>query len=220
MSRLARYVTECRSCPAEARIAWSNHGWHGGWDAFARRTLRKLLRRDRMILFAQDLEDLPEMQPPDGVTIARLLPLELPMLTYLVSRRDLEDFRALLAAGRSAVVAWRDGRAVGYAWLAERLGPDVTRCPVPLPDTAAYVWDLYVLPAERSRGVGSALVAGRLALARELGYQEVWRMIAPYNLPSLRTLRTGGATRVVGEIRFLQMLGVMRARFTPARLKV
>jgi GNAT superfamily N-acetyltransferase len=220
MSRLARYVTECRSFPADARIAWSNHGWHGVWDAFARRTLRKLLRRDRMILFAQDLEDLPEMQPPDGVTIARLLPRELPMLTYLVSRRDLEDFRALLAAGRSAVVAWRDGRAVGYAWLAERLGPDVTRCPVPLPDTAAYVWDLYVLPAERSRGVGSALVAGRLALARELGYQEVWRMIAPYNLPSLRTLRAGGATRVVGEIRFLQMLGVMRARFTPARFKV
>jgi GNAT superfamily N-acetyltransferase len=220
MSRLARYVNECRSFPADARIAWSNHGWQGVWDAFARRTLRKLFRRDRMILFAQDLEDLPEVQPPDGVTIARLLPRELPMLTYLVSRRDLEDFRALLAAGRSAVVAWRDGRAVGYAWLAERLGPDVTRCPISLSDTAAYVWDLYVLPAERSRGVGSALVAGRLALARELGYQEVWRMIAPYNLPSLRTLRAGGATRVVGEIRFLQMAGVMRARFTPARFKV
>lgn len=220
MSRLARYVHDCRSFPADARIAWSNDGWHGVWDAFARRTLRKLLRTDRMILFAQGLDDLPEVRSPEGVTVARLRPRELPMLAYLVSRRDLEDFRALLAAGRIAVIAWRDGRAVGYAWLAERLGPDVTRCPIPLPEDAAYVWDLYVLPAERAQGVGSALVAGRLSLARELGYQEVWRMFAPHNLASLRTLRAGGAARVVGEIRFVQMLGVMRARFTPARIQV
>ena len=220
MSRLARYVSECRSFPADVRIAWSTQGWRGVWDAVARRTLRKLLRADRMILFAQHLEELPEVPLPDGVTVARLDPRELPMLAYLVSQRDLEDFRALLAAGRIAVVAWRGGRAVGYAWLAERLGPDVTRCPIPLTEGAAYVWDLYVVPAERSRGVGSALVAGRLALARELGYQEVWRMIAPHNLPSLRTLRAGGAARVVGEIRYLQMLGVMRARFTPARIAV
>ena len=64
MSRLTRYVDECRSFPADARIAWSNQGWRGVWDAVARRTLRKLLRRDRMILFAQDLEDLPDVQPP------------------------------------------------------------------------------------------------------------------------------------------------------------
>jgi GNAT superfamily N-acetyltransferase len=220
MTRLARYIRECRSFPADARIAWSTQGWRGVWDALARRTLRKVLRTDRMILFAQDLDDLPAVSPPDGVTVTPLRPRELPMLAYLVSGRDLEDFRGLLSAGRSAVVAWRNGRAVGYAWLADRLGPDVTRCPIPLPESAAYVWDLYVVPAERCRGVGSALVAARLDLAREKGYQEVWRMIAPDNLPSLRTLRAGGATRVVGEIRFVQMLGVMRARFTPARMKV
>jgi GNAT superfamily N-acetyltransferase len=220
VSRLARYVRDCRTFPADARIAWSNEGWRGVWEAIATRTLHKVLRRDRMILFAQGLDDLPEACSPDGVSVTRLLPRELPMLAYLASRRDLDKFRALLAAGRIGVVAWRGGRAVGYAWMAERLGPDVTRCPIPLPEEAVYLWDLYVLPAERGRGIGSALAAERLSIARELGYREGWRMIAPRNFASLRTLRAGGSTRIVGEIRFVQILSVLRARFLPPRFRV
>ena len=220
MSRLARYVRHCRTFPADARIAWSNEGWRGVWEAIATRTLHKVLRGDRMILFAQGLDDLPEACSPDGVSVTRLLPRELPMLAYLASRRDLDKFRALLAAGRIGVVAWRGGRAVGYAWMAEQLGPDVTRCPIPLPGEAVYLWDLYVLPAERGRGIGSALAAERLSLARELGYREGWRMLAPRNFASLRTLRAGGSTRIVGEIRFVQILSVLRARFLPPRFRV
>jgi GNAT superfamily N-acetyltransferase len=220
VSRLARYVRDCRTFPGDARIAWSNEGWRGVWEAIATRTLRKVLRRDRMILFAQGLDDLPAACSLDGVSVTRLLPRELPMLAYLVSRRDLDAFRALLAAGRLGVVAWRGGRAVGYAWMAERLGRDVTRCPIPLPEEAVYLWDLYVLPAERGRGIGSALAAERLAIAHELGYREGWRMIAPGNFGSLRTLRAGGSTRIVGEIRFVQVLSLLRARFLPPRYRV
>ncbi|HKU59702.1 MAG TPA: GNAT family N-acetyltransferase [Gemmatimonadales bacterium] len=220
MSRLARYVRECQTFPLDARIAWSNEGWRGVWEAIATRTLRKVVRNDRMILFAQGLDDLPDAPSLDGVTVTRLLPRELPMLAYLVSRRDLEAFRGLLAAGRIAVVAWRDGRAVGYAWMAERLAADVTRCPIPLPEEAVYLWNLYVLPAERGRGVGSALAGERLAIARELGYREGWRMIAPRNLASLRTLRAGGATRIVGEVRVVRLLGRLRASFLPPRMRV
>lgn len=217
---LVRYVRECRTFPADARIAWGNEGWHGLWEAVAARTLRKVLRRDRMILFAQGLEELPGIGAPDGVALTRLTPRELPMLAYLASRRDLDRFRAWLAAGRVGVVAWRGGRAVGYAWMTERLADDVTRCPVPLPEHAVYLWDSYVLPAERGLGIGSALAAERLAIARALGYREAWRMIAPRNIASLWTLRTGGALRVVGEIRFVQLLGLLRARFEPARIRV
>ena len=205
---LARYVQDCRTFPGDARIAWSNEGWRGLWEAIATRTLRKVIRRDRMILFAQSLVDLPEVTSPEGVLVTRLGPRELPMLVYLASRRDLDRFRDWLAAGRIGVVAWRGGRAVGYAWMAEQLGEDVTRCPVPLAEDAVYLWDSYVLPAER------------LAIARELGYREAWRMIAPRNTPSLRTLHSGGAIRVVGEIRFVQLLGQLRARFDPARIRV
>jgi GNAT superfamily N-acetyltransferase len=132
-----------------------------------------------------------------------------------VGRRQLDGFRRLQANGRICLVAWRDGRAVGYAWVAERLGPDVTRCPIPLPPHAAYLWDLYVVPSERGNGVGTALAAARLTAARERGFREGWRMIGPDNAASLRTLRSGRALRVVGEVRFVQFLGVLRARFLP-----
>ena len=78
MSRLARYVRDCRTFPADARIAWSNEGWRGVWEAIATRTLRKVLRSDRMILFAQGLDDLPEACSLDGVSVTRLQPRELP----------------------------------------------------------------------------------------------------------------------------------------------
>jgi GNAT superfamily N-acetyltransferase len=217
---LARYVQDCRTFPADARIAWSNEGWQGLWQAVAARTLRKVLHRDRMILFAQALDDLPDVRQPDGVSVGRLLPRELPMLAYLVSRRDLDRFHSWLAAGHIGVVAWREGRAVGYAWMAERLDEHVTRCPIPLPEAAVYLWDSYVLPAERGRGIGLALVAERLSIAQSLGHSEAWRMIAPRNVASLRTLRAGGPVQVVGEIRFVQVLGLLRARFDPPRIRV
>jgi GNAT superfamily N-acetyltransferase len=114
-------------------------------------------------------------------------------------------------------VAWRGSQPIGYGWVAERLGPDVTACRFALPPHAAYLWDLYVIPSERSNGVGSALASARVRTARELGFSEAWRMIAPSNGASLRTLaRTGNGNRVIGELRFLKVLSWMRVRFTPA----
>jgi GNAT superfamily N-acetyltransferase len=220
MSRLARYRQDLRTFPADAGIAWANEGWRGVWDVLSSRTLHRLVRTERLIVFAQPLDDLPEVATPPGVTIAPLTERQLPMLTYLVGQRELDGFRTLLANGRHGLVAWRDGRAVGYAWVAERLGPDVTRCPIPLPPDAAYLWDLYVVPAERGNGVGTALASARLATARDRGFREGWRMIAPRNVASLRTLRSGSALRVVGEIRFVQVLSVLRARFRPWPVQV
>jgi ribosomal protein S18 acetylase RimI-like enzyme len=89
--------------------------------------------------------------------------------------------------------------------------------PLAFPSSAAYLWNLYVLPSERSSGIGSALASARLQLTRESGFREGWRMVAPTNAPSLRTVqKTAAATRVVGEIRFLQLLGHTYARFTPS----
>jgi ribosomal protein S18 acetylase RimI-like enzyme len=75
-----------------------------------------------------------------------------------------------------------------------------------------------VLPSERSTGIGSALAAARLRVARDAGLQEGWRMVAPSNTPSLRTVqKSTDGTRVVGEIRFVQLLGRNFARFSPRK---
>jgi GNAT superfamily N-acetyltransferase len=114
------------------------------------------------------------------------------------------------------LVAWRGSQPVGYAWVATEMRPEVSQCPLELPADAAYLWDLYVVPAERRSGVGSALASERLRAARALGRTEGWRMITPDNTASLRTLhRTGASTRVVGEIRYVKLGSRLFARFTP-----
>jgi GNAT superfamily N-acetyltransferase len=168
-------------------------------------------------VFAQPLAGARVVPPPPGVRIAPLAEADWPALGTLAGRRVLERFRLLADRGHACVVAWRGGRPIGYAWVATRIGPEVTMCPLPLPADSAYLWDLYVAPAERCTGVGSALASARLEVARERGYREGWRMIERHNHASLRTLgKSGSAPRIVGEVRFVKLLSRMRSHFTPA----
>src|SRR5262249_54030383 len=133
------------------------------------------------------------------------------------SVQDIELFRKRLAAGRTCLLAWRDSEPIGYTWISERMGPDVTACKLPLPAHAAYFYDLYVIPAERSSGVGTALVSARLRLARERGFAEGWRTVSVENGASLRTAEktSGNGTRIVGEMTYVKVLDRIFPRFTP-----
>jgi len=215
--KLSKYIEDCRSFPADAALACRVSGIRGIWDALAPRTIDRLVGRGRVVIFAQSLESAPEVVTPDGVLIRPIEEADWPALSALLMRPHLIRFRARLAAGRHGLVAWRGRKPIGYGWVAESMGPDVSACPLELPPYAAYLWDLYVIPEERRNGIGSALASARILKARELGYREGWRMISPSNTPSLRTLaRTASGTRVVGELRYIKLLTRMHARFTPA----
>jgi GNAT superfamily N-acetyltransferase len=214
---LAKYVEDCRTFPQDAARGYGYEGWRGVWDTLAHRTVHRLFRSGRLVIFAQTLDDAPHVPPPAGIRIAALSDADWAALSSLVTQRTLARFKSLVAAGRHCVVAWRGSEPIGYGWVTERLGPDVTACEFALPPHAAYLWDLYVIPSERSSGVGTALASARMRTARALGFSEGWRMIAPSNGASLRTLvRTASGTRVVGELRFVKVLSRMRVRFTPA----
>jgi GNAT superfamily N-acetyltransferase len=86
-----------------------------------------------------------------------------------------------------------------------------------MPSDAAYLYHFYVLQEERGNGIGAALASAGLRLAKDLGFRQTWQMIAPSNHASLRTLaKSGRDPRVVGELRFLQLLTRAYVRFTPA----
>jgi GNAT superfamily N-acetyltransferase len=214
---LRKYVSDLRTFPGDAVLAYRHDGWEGVWDTLAPRTIDRIFRSGHVLIFAQSLDSSPDVAPPPGVRIAALSEADWPALSTLVTQRLLAHFRALVAAGRHGLVAWRGTRPIGYGWVAERIGSDVTECELALPAHAAYLWDLYVIPSERSNGVGSALASARVRTARELGFSEGWRMIEPSNGASLRTLaKTASGTRVVGELRFVKFLSRIHVRFTPA----
>ncbi len=214
---LDKYAEDCRTFPGDAALGYRLQGIGGVWDAVAKRTVDRIAGRGHVVIFAQNLDSAPEVPAPPGVFIRSLVPADWPALSSIVTQRDLGRFRGLVAAGHHGVVAWRGPNPVGYGWVAERIGPDVTACPLALPAHAAYLWDLYVVPAERSNGVGSALASARIRVAKERGFREGWRMIAPSNAPSIRTLaKSAHDTRVVGEFRFIKILSRLHARFTPA----
>jgi GNAT superfamily N-acetyltransferase len=216
--RIARLAGHWRGLPTEARRAFRAGGVRELGLLLADRSVHLVYRRDRMVLLAQPLDSIREASKPDGVTITVASRRDFALLSELASARDIELFRARHDAGRTCLMAWRDGRPIGYTWFSERITPDVSVCPIPLPPNAAYLYDLFVLPAERGTGVGSALVSARLRLARERGFTEGWRMISVDNRASLRTVeKTGGkGTRVVGEMSYVKVLDRIYPRFTPA----
>jgi GNAT superfamily N-acetyltransferase len=214
--RLSKYLADLVTFPGDAALAFRNEGLRGVWGAITPRTVHRIVRVSRLRIFAQPLDRIPAVTRPAGVTIARLRPEEIPSLTAVAGERDRGRFRRLLEIGCVGLVAWRAARPVGYAWVATEMHPEVSHCPLELPAGAAYLWDMYVVPAERSGGVGSALASERLHTARALGCSEGWRMITPDNAPSLRTLyRSGRTTRVVGEMRYLKLGPRLYSRFTP-----
>ena len=217
--RLAKYARDWRTFPHDAVVAYRRGGFREVWDTLASRSLHRLVRVGRLIVFAHPLDRAPEIQLPEGVTISRVNLAGCDALDTLVAQRELDRFRGLVAAGRHCLVAWRGIRPIGYAWVAERMGSDVTAVPLQLPPDAAYLWDLYVVPAERSNGIGSALATARCQVARAGGFREGWRMIEPSNHASVRTLeRSGPGARVVGEIRFIKLMTRMYVRFTPSTI--
>lgn len=216
-SRWAKYLDDLRTLPGDAAIGWRNERWRGVWDALALRWVHRVFRRGRLVVYAQPVDTARDIAAPAGVTLTLLGEGDWSAVAALLTGRDLERFLRLHDGGHLCILAWRDALPIGYAWVALRMSPEVSQCPLPLPAHAAYLWDLYVVPTERRSGVGSALASARLRVARERGYTEGWRMIEESNHASLRTLaKSGGTTRVVGVMKFIKVLSRMRARFVRA----
>jgi GNAT superfamily N-acetyltransferase len=216
MIRLDKYLLDLRTFPADAALGYRRDGIRGVWRAVATRSLDRVLRGGRLIVFAHSLDGELGLSLPPGIRITRATDEELKALGPVTGQRDVSRFRSLVKNGRHCLIAWRGDQPLGYTWVAGGVGPDIMMWPLPLefPPDVAYLWNLYVLPSERSNGIGTALAQARLHLARELGFREGWRMVAPSNRPSLRTVaKSGISTRIVGELEFLHLMGRTFGRF-------
>jgi ribosomal protein S18 acetylase RimI-like enzyme len=217
MTRWQKTLVDLRTFPADTAIGYRREGLRGVWKAAATRSLHRVFRAGRLIVFAHPLDREFDPSLPPGIRVTRANDEELPALVPLAGVRDVSRFRSLIREGRHCLIAWRGDQPLGYAWVG-RAGPDIMLWPLPLefPPDVVYLWNLYVLPSERGSGIGTALALARLRLAQELGFREGWRMVAPSNRPSLRTVeKTGAGTRIVGEIKFVHLIACNFNRFKP-----
>jgi GNAT superfamily N-acetyltransferase len=219
-TRFAKYARDLTTFPKDAALAYRRGGVRELWQAVAERSLHRLVRWGRVLVIVQRLDEFREVAPPTGITIRRATEADLPALVEIMSRRDVERFGDHVARGLICFVAWEGERPIGYAWNADRFTSDMTAtaCPLALPPTASYLWNLYVTPRRRGHGVGSALASARLRLARDRGLREGWTMIAPTNRASLRAVaKTAGPNaRVIGELRYLKLLARVYGQFRPS----
>ncbi len=201
---------------AVARV-FRERGLRGVWHEVRARTIYRFYRRWRLLVLEQDLATAVETPTPPGVEIRTFAGPDWSPLAGLVGDRKFRRVMQRAAAGRTCIVAWRDGRPIGYTWLSEAIDRAVEIYPLVLPPDAAYEWDLYMTRAERNRGVGAALVSADMRLARERGFRRIWRVIAPENVRSLRaTGKTSPGARLVGEIVQIKILRSFHGRFIPA----
>jgi GNAT superfamily N-acetyltransferase len=219
-TRFAKYAKDLTTLPEDAALAYQRGGVRELWQAVAERSLHRLVRWGRVLVIVQRLDEFREVTPPTGITIRRATEADLPALVEIMSRRDADRFGDNVARGLICFVAWEGERPVGYAWNADRFTSDMTAtaCPLALPPTASYLWNLYVIPRRRGHGVGAALASARLRLARDRGLREGWTMIAPTNYGSLRAVgKTAGPnTRIIGEMRYVKLLTRVYGQFRPS----
>ena len=216
--RLARWTRELRDLPADLRQQWRLDGWRGALVELRERTVHRVWRSGRYIVFVQSMDSNRRLPAPAGVTIAPVEEGDWPALALIVPRVKLARFRRWHERGRVMLVARRGGRALGYTWYSHRMEPDIEYYDLDLPAGAVYGWALYVVPAERSSGIGSALVSARIEHARERGYRTSWRIVDVKNPAAQRTVAKSANSRDrlrIGELFWTKFFSRSRTRFVP-----
>jgi GNAT superfamily N-acetyltransferase len=216
---VAQYLLPLSTFPGDAAIGYRHRGIRGVWAAFASRTVFRCFHAGRLVVIAQEIDRPPVLSVPDGIVFEPLTEARCNDLIPLAGRLEVRRFSRWLTLGRHCVVAWRGSVPVGYGWVVPRMGPEDFVWPVPfeLPQDAAYLCNLYVLPGERGNGLGSALSRARLRKAWELGYRAGWRMIAVSNAASIRTVHNSSLpARLVGHLRYVKLFGRAYSRFLPS----
>ncbi|MBV8139301.1 MAG: GNAT family N-acetyltransferase [Deltaproteobacteria bacterium] len=105
--------------------------------------------------------------------------------SFLKERR-IADFAARLKSGRRCFLALAAGRACGYGWLSRQTEIDA-RCGIEiLPgEDEGYIYDGFVFPAFRRRGVYARLLFARLDWLQREGCQRVYSIVFSNNVPAL-----------------------------------
>jgi GNAT superfamily N-acetyltransferase len=220
VSRLGRSLPQAiGEFVLDSADAWSARKLGGLIQEWRESLIFPVFRHGRLIVIEQELDEERAEQVPAGVTIERRSEDDdWTDFSEVANRRMIARMKRAAHRGRNCLIARRDEAIIGYTWISDHVDPDLELFPIPLPGNAAYGWNLYVAPPERSTGVGSALVAARLNFARKRGFRSMWRAIDVGNVATVRTVQKtwGRGSRLVGEMAYMRLFGWAHGRLSPA----
>ncbi len=75
-----------------------------------------------------------------------------------------------------------------------------------IPPTSAFIYDTFIMPSHRGRGLSTYLIAMTARFAREKGHLSLWCHIPSWNVPSISAFRRVGF-EPVADVRFIRLLG-------------
>lgn len=213
-----RFGSLAEDFTADIAEAWRQGGAGAMWDELREWLLYPTARHGKLLLVEQALPDSIEVRPPPGVRVEQLEDRHWEALSAICNRRMLRRHRRALQRGRVGILAIRDEQVLGYTWLSDTLDRDLEVYPIKLGPKAVYGWNLFVDPAERGKGIGSALVRARMRLARDLGHETTMRVIDPENQPAIATVRNSSSerpARALGILYYFKLFRWVPSRFRP-----
>jgi ribosomal protein S18 acetylase RimI-like enzyme len=174
--------------------------------------LRNQFRLYRLWILERELDDVAttvRVQPPERIQMRFLDRHERrDWICDHAPDKDWPQFRAALKHEHDLLVASEGDSTVGWAWIGyERVFLPPLGREIRLADGTAYLYEAYVRPAARGRGIGRMLVGARCLRATEHGCERSLTHVVDGNLASLRALQAHGfETR--GRTLFVKALGL------------
>ena len=119
-----------------------------------------------------------------------------------ITERRIADFAARLKSGRRAFIALSAGKVSGYGWLSRQVEIDA-RCgaEISLAQDEGYIYDGFVFPAFRGRGIYAHLLLSRLDWLERDGCRRVYSMVFSDNSPALNA-HSQARFRTYGEMSY------------------
>ncbi len=203
VTRLERLVSrlERRGAPGRA-VAGAVHS-----GAMAARWARS---SQPFVLLARDLTaDLPDVPPPDGVTIAPYDGAsDEPLAGIWASTsaaRTRAHLRTCMESGVICLAAWEGDRIVAYDLLGPTGADDVTAS-----NGTCIGLNLHERCEARGRGIGLALLAASLPYTRELGFTRQATIVLERNRPMIAAATQILGFAVTGRAERLELVGHVR----------
>jgi hypothetical protein len=170
----------------------------GGPRAFAWHVLAVAGVR-RLNFYCADIEtEFPPLSV-SGVAVRAMRAGDVDAYRQMRPNAPLGEAERRLRHGDRCLTAWRGDRMVGAYWIGVREAPvPYLGVSIPLRGGAWFVYDVFVVPKERNRGLHNLLRNEAFPLGRREGASALVYAMLPENRAGLRLL--GGFSRPLGTV--------------------